>query len=49
MTEVPGVPGVRHRWYGSEDVIDEWWPAALEAWQRALAARADEVPADPAI
>ena len=26
-------------WFGDEDVIDRWWPAALEEWQRALHAR----------
>jgi hypothetical protein len=27
-------------WYGSERFIDTWWPAALDAWRGALAARA---------
>lgn len=27
-------------WYGDEQVIDRWWPLALEAWREALAARA---------
>jgi hypothetical protein len=27
-------------WYGSERFVDAWWPAALEVWQGALAARA---------
>lgn len=27
------------RWYGSEPAIDSWWPAALEVWREALAAR----------
>ena len=26
-------------WYGDADVIDRWWPAALEEWRAALAAR----------
>ena len=26
-------------WYGDGHVIDRWWPAALEQWQAALAAR----------
>jgi hypothetical protein len=26
-------------WYGDSAVIDRWWPAALEAWLDALAAR----------
>jgi hypothetical protein len=31
----PGRP-----WYGSERYVDEWWPAAVEAWRAALLARA---------
>ena len=31
-------------WYGSEEVIDAWWPAALEAWHAALRVRASEPP-----
>ncbi len=31
-------------WYGSEEVLDRWWPAALDAWHAALRAR---VEADP--
>jgi PGAP1-like protein len=27
-------------WYGDGDVIDRWWPAALEEWRLALEARA---------
>ena len=27
-------------WYGSDDAIDRWWPAALEAWRAALRSRA---------
>ncbi len=27
-------------WYGSDDAIDRWWPAALEAWREALRSRA---------
>jgi hypothetical protein len=27
-------------WYGDADVIERWWPAAVEVWQAALAARA---------
>jgi hypothetical protein len=27
-------------WYGSDEVVDEWWPAALEAWRAALELRA---------
>lgn len=32
-------PGAGARWYGSEDVIDEWWPAAIETWRSALRSR----------
>ncbi len=28
-------------WYGDAEVIDRWWPIALEVWREALAARAD--------
>jgi hypothetical protein len=31
-------------WYGSEEVIDAWWPAALEAWHAALQVRVSEAP-----
>jgi hypothetical protein len=27
------------RWYGSESVVDDWWPAAVEVWRAALTAR----------
>jgi hypothetical protein len=27
-------------WYGSEDRVDRWWPAALSAWHAALRVRA---------
>jgi pimeloyl-ACP methyl ester carboxylesterase len=30
-------------WYGDAEVIERWWPAAVEEWQRALAARAGAV------
>lgn len=46
---VAHAPGARHRWYGSQDVIDEWWPAAVETWREALAARAAATAADPTI
>ena len=49
LDDVAHAPGARHRWYGSQDVIDAWWPAALETWQGALAARADVAAVDPAI
>ena len=26
-------------WYGDAEVIDRWWPSALETWQQALATR----------
>ncbi len=26
-------------WYGSEEMLDAWWPASLEAWRGALRAR----------
>lgn len=26
-------------WYGDDEVIDRWWPDAVEAWQQALTAR----------
>lgn len=29
-------------WYGDAGVIERWWPAAVEEWQRALDARAGE-------
>jgi len=31
----PGRP-----WYGSDTILDRWWPSALETWQGALLARA---------
>ena len=31
--------GMRHPWYGSEKHVDAWWPAAVEIWRDALAAR----------
>ena len=38
------LPDVRHGhwgspWYGDEEVIDRWWPEALDAWRLALEAR----------
>ena len=30
-------------WYGDDENIDEWWPVALDAWERALAARRSAV------
>jgi len=26
-------------WYGSDERIDRWWPAALDAWHAALRSR----------
>jgi hypothetical protein len=34
-------------WYGSEPHIDEWWPAAVNAWRAALRVRAEEGPPAP--
>jgi hypothetical protein len=31
-------------WYGSDEVIDDWWPQALGAWRRALLARLGRSP-----
>lgn len=28
-------------WYGSDGPLDRWWPVALEAWHKALQARAE--------
>lgn len=37
-----------HPWYGDPEVVDRWWPAALEHWHSALAARgADAASATP--
>ena len=49
LEDAAHAPGVGHPWYGSQGVIDEWWPAALETWQGALAARAEASTVDPAI
>lgn len=35
-------PSAGGPWYGSAEVVDQWWPAALEAWRAALAFRAAE-------
>ena len=37
---------VRHghigaNWYGSDEVVDRWWPRAIELWRGALAARVE--------
>jgi len=32
-------PGAGARWYGSEGVVDEWWPVAVETWRLALRSR----------
>lgn len=39
-------PDVRHGhiggpWYGDSEIIDRWWPVALDAWRRALIARSE--------
>jgi hypothetical protein len=31
--------GLGHAWYGSEEWVDGWWPAAVEVWRDALKAR----------
>jgi len=49
LDDVAHAPGARHRWYGSQDVIDEWWPAAIETWEAALAAREEATGAGPTI
>ncbi len=33
--------GMREPWYGSDGIIDRWWPIALEVWRVALDARRD--------
>ncbi|MFI5258634.1 MAG: esterase/lipase family protein [Candidatus Limnocylindrales bacterium] len=38
-------PGAGARWYGSEGVVDEWWPVALETWHSALRSREAAHPA----
>ena len=38
--------GMGHPWYGSEEWVDAWWPAALDVWRDALIARASASPAD---
>ena len=37
--------GMRHPWYGSEEWVDAWWPAALGVWRDALTARPSVSPA----
>ncbi len=32
-------PAARARWYGQDADVDAWWPAAVDAWRAALAAR----------
>lgn len=31
----------RGPWYGSLEAVDRWWPVAVDAWRRALRARAE--------
>lgn len=31
--------GMREPWYGSDEILDEWWPIAVAAWRAALDAR----------
>jgi hypothetical protein len=33
-------PSAGAPWYGSDDAVDAWWPAALETWRAALRHRA---------
>lgn len=43
-------PSMGRRWYGSEAVIDRWWPGAVETWRIAIDARAgatDDLPTGP--
>lgn len=48
LDDVAHAPGARHRWYGSQEVIDLWWPTAIETWQDALIARLPATRSDPA-
>lgn len=33
-------PSAGRPWYGTDDALDVWWPAALESWRAALSFRA---------
>ena len=39
--------GMREPWYGSDGIIDRWWPVALEVWRSALDARRIEAGVAP--
>jgi hypothetical protein len=39
LDDVAHGQGMGHAWYGSGEVVDGWWPTALEVWRDALAAR----------
>lgn len=39
LTGVIHGQAMRAPWYGDNTVIDAWWPAAIDAWREALAAR----------
>jgi hypothetical protein len=39
-------PSAGRPWYGSDDAIEIWWPAAIDAWQAALDFRASLNAAD---
>jgi pimeloyl-ACP methyl ester carboxylesterase len=41
LDDAAHAPGAGHPWYGSETMLDRWWPTALETWRTALEARAD--------
>jgi len=30
---------MRRPWYGDDEIIDRWWPRAVDLWRVALAAR----------
>ncbi|HYM83892.1 MAG TPA: hypothetical protein VEY67_07065 [Candidatus Dormibacteraeota bacterium] len=34
-------------WYGSDEIVDAWWPAALDAWHGALRARVEATDKGP--
>lgn len=44
LDDVVHGPLSARRWYGSDDIVDRWWPAALEAWHGALRARVEGRP-----
>jgi hypothetical protein len=36
-------PSAGAAWYGSDEPLDAWWPAALSAWREALECRAARI------